>query len=269
MKKYHPTISYRLREIPVKHIKVWHDAQARKLDREGIAELAKSIKNEGLQNPPMVQKSGKNEYLLMSGQRRLTALKKLRAKKIPVLVLTKNTQYELEDAKAASVIENLHRKNMNVKDLSSACIFLAEKVGKAKAAQILGMSNATFKKYHGFAGVPDKLKQMVPKIISRDEATKLYQTIPNVAKAIRIAERVYKLDSITKRRYLQALAKSPRANHKVLLKRAKALAIRQSIPVKLSKTQAKRLATESSRQDLAPSEFANKIISNWLKKRRR
>lgn len=268
MKKYHPTVSYRLREIPIKYIKVWHDAQARKLDREGIAELAKSIKNEGLQNPPMVQRGEKNEYLLMSGQRRLAALKKLHAKKIPVLVLTKSTQYELEDAKAASVIENLHRKNMNVKDLSSACIFLADKVGKGKAAQILGMSNATFKKYHGFAGVPEKLKQMVPKIISRDEATKLYQIIPNVTKAVQIAERISNLDSITRKRYLQALSQSPRANHKILLKRAKNLRVRQNIPVRLSKTQAKRLASESSRRDLAPSEFANEIISKWLKKRR-
>lgn len=56
-KRYHSPITYRLREIPIKQIKIWKDAQARKLDRDGIAELAKSIKNEGLQNPPMVQKS--------------------------------------------------------------------------------------------------------------------------------------------------------------------------------------------------------------------
>ncbi len=80
-KRYNSPISYRLREIPVKYIKVWRDAQARKLDRDGIAELAKSIKIDGLQNPPMVQKDGKNSYLLMSGQRRLAALKRLGAKR--------------------------------------------------------------------------------------------------------------------------------------------------------------------------------------------
>ena len=106
-RRYRPPISYHLREIPVKQIKVWKDAQARTLDREGIAELAKSIKNEGLQNPPMVQKESKDSYLLMSGQRRLAALKRLRAKKIPVLLLTQGTKYDLKDAKAASVIENL------------------------------------------------------------------------------------------------------------------------------------------------------------------
>jgi ParB family transcriptional regulator, chromosome partitioning protein len=63
VKRYNSPISYRLREIPIKHIKVWKDAQARKLDREGIAELARSIKNEGLQNPPMVQKESKNKLL--------------------------------------------------------------------------------------------------------------------------------------------------------------------------------------------------------------
>jgi len=65
-KRYNSPILCRLREISIKQIKIWKDAQARKLDREGIAELAKSIKNEGLQNPPMVQKESKNSYLLMS-----------------------------------------------------------------------------------------------------------------------------------------------------------------------------------------------------------
>ena len=74
-KRYNPPISYRLREIPVKQIKVWEEAQARKLDREGINDLAKSIRSEGLQNPPLVQKDGKETFLLMSGQRRLAALK--------------------------------------------------------------------------------------------------------------------------------------------------------------------------------------------------
>jgi len=47
-KRYNSPISYRLKEIPIKQIKIWKDAQARKLDRDGIAELARSIKNEGL-----------------------------------------------------------------------------------------------------------------------------------------------------------------------------------------------------------------------------
>src|SRR2546422_8106762 len=160
--RYTSRVSYRLKEIPIKKIQVWKEAQARKLDREGISELAKSIKTEGLQNPPMVKKEG-NLYLLMSGQRRLAALKRLGAKRIPVLVLTRKTEYDTPDAKAASVVENIHRKTMNVKDMAEACTFLAQQMGRSKAAQSLRLSMSTLQKYHGFAGVRDKLKELVPK----------------------------------------------------------------------------------------------------------
>jgi len=135
----------------------------------------------------MVQMESKNSYLLMSGQRRLAALKRLGAKKIPVLLLTNSTKYDLEDAKAASVVENLHRNKMNTKDMTAACVFLVSSVGKSKAAKSLGISSAILKKYLGFAAVPDKLKQFVPKELSRDDCTKLYQIVSNVPKAVKIA----------------------------------------------------------------------------------
>ena len=190
-RRYDSPITYRLREIPVKQIKIWKYAQARKLDRDRIAELARSIKNEGLQNPPMVQKESKNSYLLMSGQRRLAALKRLGAKKIPVLLLTNATRYDLDNAKAASVVENLHRNKMNTTDMTAACVFLSESVGKAKAARSLGVSPDTLRRYLGFAAVPDRLRQFVPKELSRDDCTKLYQAIPNVSKAVKLQRRSF------------------------------------------------------------------------------
>ena len=266
-RRYQSPITYRLREIPVKQIKVWKDAQARKLDREGIAELAHSIKNEGLQNPPMVQKESKNSYLLMSGQRRLAALKKLRAKKIPVLLLTQGTKYNLENAKAASVIENLHRNKMNTKDMTAACVFLTESVGKSKAAKSLGISQQTLKKYLGFAAVPDKLKQYVPKELSRDDATKLYQVIPNVSQAIRIAEKIIPFDQRLRKKYLQCLTKNPKSSHLKLLKKAKTGLLQQKVTVDLNKTNAKKLQRISSRNDLEITDMANKIILSYLKKK--
>jgi len=264
--RYTSKVSYRLKEIPIKQIRVWKEAQARKLDREGISELAKSIKTEGLQNPPMVQKEG-NLYLLVSGQRRLAALKRLGAKKIPVLVLTRKTEYEIPDAKAASVIENIHRKNLNVRDMADACAFLAEQMGKSKAAQSLGLSMSTFKKYHGFAGVPDKLKELVPKTISRDGATKLHQIIPDISKAVKIAHQISELDTPTKKRYLKVLAHSPSLSHKKIMKKARSLALQQNVSLKLSKRKARGLGVQSRRQDLQPNEFANKIVSDWLERR--
>jgi len=266
-KRYNSPISYRLREIPVKQIKVWKDAQARKLDREGITELARSIKHEGLQNPPMVQKESKNVYLLMSGQRRLAALKRLGAKKIPVLLLTQGTKYDLDDAKAASVVENLHRNKMNTKDMTAACVFLSESIGKNKAAKSLGISSQTLKKYLGFAAVPDKLKQFVPKELSRDDATRLYQSIPNVPKAVLIAERIIPLDQRLRKKYLYYLTKSPKSSHLKLLKKAKAGLLQQKVSLELNKGNARKLRSLAAKNDLEITEMAAKIMSEYLKRR--
>ena len=266
-KHYQSPITYHLREIPIKQIKVWKDAQARKLDREGIVELARSIKTEGLQNPPMVQKESKNSYLLMSGQRRLAALKRLGAKKIPVLLLTQSTKYDLDDAKAASVIENLHRNKMNTKDMTSACVFLNESVGKTKAAQSLGISQQTLKKYLGFAAVPDRLKEYVPRELSRDDATKLYQIIPNVPKAVRIAEKIISLDQRLRKQYLHNLAKSPKSSHLKILKNAKSRLLQRKVVLELNKGNARKLQSIAARNDVEVTEMAGKIMSDYLKRR--
>ena len=267
VKRFTSPISYRLREIPVKQIKVWKDAQARKLDREGIAELARSIKNEGLQNPPMVQKESKNSYLLMSGQRRLAALKRIGAKKIPVLLLTQNTKYDLENAKAASVIENLHRNKMNTKDMTAACMFLTQSVGKGKAAQSLGISQQTLKKYLGFAAVPDKLKEYVPKSLSRDDATRLYQIIPNISKALRIADKIAPLDQKLRKQYLYNLARSPKSSHLKLLKKSKAGLLQQKVTLNLNKTNARKLGRLAMKNDVSVTEMMEKITASYLKRR--
>lgn len=266
-KRYNSPISYRLREIPVKQIKVWKDAQARKLDRKGITELARSIKNEGLQNPPMVQKESKNVYLLMSGQRRLAALKRLGAKRIHVLLLTQGTKYDLDDAKAASVVENLHRNKMNVKDMTAACVFLFESIGKNKAAKSLGISMQTLNKYLGFAAVPDKLKQYVPKELSRDDVTRLYQSVPTVPKAIQIAEKILTFDQRLRKQYLYHLAKSPKSSHIKLLKKAKTGLLQQRIVLELNKSNARKLQGLARKNDLNITEITEKIMLDYLKRK--
>ena len=267
-KKYDSPISYKLRKIPVKYIKVWRDAQARKLDREGIPELARSIKNDGLQNPPLVQRDGKNRYLLMSGQRRLAALKRLGAKVIPVLVLTNATKYDLEEAKAASVVENLHRNKMNTKDMTSACILLTEKLGKTKAAKSLGISAPTLNKYLGFAAVPEKLKHYVPKELSRDDAVRLYQATPNIASAEKIAVKIIPLDKKIRREYLKALLRTPKATHKKLLKKAKARTLQQRLVITLNKTNATKLKRLADKRDADVLVTANDILTSYLRKRK-
>jgi len=215
----------------------------------------------------MVQKESKNSYLLLSGQRRLAALKRLGAKKIPVLLLTQSTRYDLDDAKAASVVENLHRNKMNTKDMTAACVFLSESIGKAKAAKSLGISSATLKKYLGFAAVPEKLRQFVPKELSRDDCTKLYQIIPNVSKAVRITEKIITLDQKLRKEYLRALSRSPKSSHLKLLKKVKSGLLQQKVLIQLTKGNARKLKSLAARNELEVTEMVNEILSRYLKKK--
>ena len=267
-KRFRSPIEYKLRHVPVKSIMVWKDAQARKLDRDGVAELAKSIRAEGLQNPPLVQREGRGTYKLMAGQRRLAALKRLRARTVPVLVITRATEYEIEDAKAASVIENIHRKGMSQRDLAASCVFLADRVGtQAKAARTLGMSVPTFKKLHGFAGVPEKLKDLVPGTVSRDEATRLHVALPSTKKAVEVAARIANLPPPVRRQYVRILSENPRMRHAAVLKRARKARTLQKVTVVLSKRQATFLDRQSEKRGMDSEELAKRIVADWIRKR--
>ena len=264
-KTFHYPTSYKIKQVPIHSIEVWEDAQARELDMDGIRELAESIQSEGLQNPPLVQKNGRDSYLLLSGQRRLAAFKKLNAQTIPVLVL--DEKIDLEDARASSIIENLHRKDMSSKEMAEACSFLSEKIGKTKAAKMIGVSKRTFKSYHGFAGVPYQLKDLVPNTISRENATRLYNIVPSINEAVEIAHKISKLTAPNKRRYLNALEEDPRADHSQVKRRANQFRVQENLHLTLSRTRASGLAKESSYHEMEPGELAKKVLSDWLKRR--
>ncbi len=261
-------ISYRLHEVPIHQITVWEEAQARSLDMEGIESLAKSIQQEGLQNPLMVQKDGAGSYLLMAGQRRLEALRKLGAKTAPALVLEKNSTCDVADAKAVSIIENIHRKDMNASEMSSSCQFLVERLGKAEASRALGINSSTLREYLGFGVVPGKIREMVPAIVSKRDAIRICRTVPSELRAAEIIQKIAKYDAPKKKRYIDALEQiGGTAGHSEIVKLANSFRARQNLSVRISKSQARGLARLSRDSEMEPTEFAQKIVTDFLKRR--
>lgn len=261
-------ISYKFKEVPIGSITIWEEAQARTLDKDGIDSLAASIQQEGLQNPLMVQRDGTSSYLLMAGQRRLAALRRLGAKTAPVLVLDRDSMCDVTDAKAVSIIENMQRNDMTAAETSKACMFLAEKLGKAKAAKALGIKSSALREYIGFGAVPDRIKQMVPRQVSKRDAIKICRTVPTEAGAVEIIERTARYDGAKKRRYLNALVElGPNATHQEIQSLANSFRARQNLAVRVSPSQARGLAKLSKDSDMEPSEMAGKIVSDYLKRR--
>ena len=103
--------------------------------------------------------------------------------------------------------------------------------------------------------------------MSRDDATRLYQIIPNISKAVKVAENIIPLDQKFRKQYLHALAKSPKSSHLKLLKKAKASMLQQKVTVDLNKSNARKLQNLATKDGIDITEAAEKIMSGYLKKR--
>ena len=78
-------------------------------DSESLNELAASIKEIGILQPPVVRKIGENNYELIMGERRYRAAKLAGLTTIPVIIRETNDNELLREA----LVENIHRSNLN------------------------------------------------------------------------------------------------------------------------------------------------------------
>ena len=96
-------------EIKLSEIEVNPFQPRTDFDQEALAELADSIKLQGLIQPITVRRLNAHSYQLISGERRLRASKLAGLTHIPVYIRSANDQQMLEMA----LIENLQRENLN------------------------------------------------------------------------------------------------------------------------------------------------------------
>jgi ParB family chromosome partitioning protein len=112
----------------------------REIASEQLAELAESIRSEGLLQPIVVRRRG-DRFQLIAGERRWRAFQLLKIRTIPARVV------DASDASAASIglIENLQREGLNpieealgfaslVRDFDLTQETAAERVGKSRAS---------------------------------------------------------------------------------------------------------------------------------------
>jgi len=127
---------------PIEEIVPGRHQPRRRFDEKGMAELARSIKENGLLQPILVRpwegKGGKFE--LVAGERRWRAAQKAGLKEVPIIVR------KLDDSKALelSLVENLQREDLNpideaegfrwlIADFSYSQDQVADRVGKDRS----------------------------------------------------------------------------------------------------------------------------------------
>ena len=114
-------------------------------DKEKLDELIISIKNIGLIQPITVKKISKNEFQLISGERRLRAFRKLGIDKIPSYLRKANDQESLEMA----LVENIHRQDLDAIEIAISYKRLIEeiKLTQEELSDKIGKKRSTVSNY--------------------------------------------------------------------------------------------------------------------------
>jgi ParB family chromosome partitioning protein len=129
-----------------------------KFDDESIEELARSIRESGVVQPVVVVPED-NKYKIIVGERRWRAAQRAGLRKIPVLVRNIPEGKQLE----VSLIENLHRENLNPLEIAQAYQQLIEDHGytQQELADKIGKDRTSVTNYLRLLKLPADIQEKI------------------------------------------------------------------------------------------------------------
>jgi ParB family chromosome partitioning protein len=147
-----------LPEIPLSEIDK-NPYQPRTNVSEGIDDLVNSIKSEGFFSPIIVTKQPNGRYMLVAGERRITAAKMAGLSSVPAIVREVAGEKLLELA----IIENVQRKDLNPVEEANAFAYLQKEFGLSirDTAKKIGIKEALVKTRLDLLELPDYVQQAV------------------------------------------------------------------------------------------------------------
>jgi ParB family transcriptional regulator, chromosome partitioning protein len=109
-----------------------------RMDQEALAELAESIKTQGVMQPILARPVGPGRYEILAGERRWRAARMAGLANVPALVREVPDRHAL----AIALIENIQREDLNALEEATGVKRLTEEFGMthAEAAEALGRS---------------------------------------------------------------------------------------------------------------------------------
>lgn len=142
------------------------------IDEETIEGLARSIDSDiGLLQPILVRKdvSAAGRYILIAGQRRLLAIKKLGRSTIRASI----REIDERSAALASLIENLQRESLAPLDQAKQYQLMMDdfQMKQSDLARLLGVHHSTIGPYLALLSMPDFLKEALDDQVSESPQT--------------------------------------------------------------------------------------------------
>ena len=129
-----------LATLPVGRIRPGRYQPRTKMDQQALAELAASIRSQGLMQPVLVRPVDRDRYELIAGERRWRAAQMAGLEEVPALI----REVPDDAALAMSLIENIQRENLNPMEEAAGVNRLVEefKMTHEQAADAVGRSRS-------------------------------------------------------------------------------------------------------------------------------
>jgi len=128
-----------------------------KFDEDKLDELARSIAEKGVVQPITVRRR-ENGYQLIAGERRLRSVQKLGLEEIPAFILEVESDEEMMEL---SIIENIHREDLNPIDVANGYRRLVEEchLTQEQVALKVGKDRATVTNFLRLLKLPRRIQQ--------------------------------------------------------------------------------------------------------------
>jgi ParB family chromosome partitioning protein len=148
-----------IREVELERVRPGKSQSRKVFDEEKLAELAQSIRENGLLQPIVVREAEKGRYEIIAGERRWRACQLAGIKKITVIVRS----YSEQAATTASLIENIQRENLNPLEEAEAYQVLMKRFGltQEEVSRRVGKSRPFIANMLRLLNLPPEIKEMV------------------------------------------------------------------------------------------------------------
>jgi ParB family chromosome partitioning protein len=154
-----PARNETLSSLPIEQLHPGRYQPRTGMDPEKLAELADSIRAQGLIQPIVVRRLGSNQYEIIAGERRWRAAQMASLREVPVVLR------EVDDRAviAMALIENIQREDLNPLEESQALKRLIDEFGLThqQAAEAVGRSRAAVSNLLRLLELPTAIRKLL------------------------------------------------------------------------------------------------------------
>ena len=147
--------------IPIEKLSANPGQPRKNFDEAELAELADSIRQQGIIQPIIAEDSGGGNYTIIAGERRVRAARIAGLREVPVIL----RKYSEEKRMEVSLIENIQRSNLNPIEEASAYRQLMEMRGLSQdeLAAKVGKNRATVANALRLLKLPREMQESIQK----------------------------------------------------------------------------------------------------------